>query len=78
MKRKFYTSYVYDGWTGEKVFENARVLIDVAENDEKKIPILLQRKLSDKINGRNGKTNYGTDVRFFPVTLINFWEIDLL
>ena len=78
MKRKFYTSYIHDSWSGEKIFDNSIILLDVAENDEKKIPILLQRKLSDKINGRNGKTNYGTDGRFFPVTLINFWEIDLL
>ena len=69
MKRKFYVSYVHDSYTGEKVFENARVLIEVPENDERQIPILLQEKLSKKINDRmNG--------RFFPVTLINFWEID--
>lgn len=67
--RKFYTSYVYDGWTGEKIFDNSRVLIDVPENNEKQIPILLQEKLSKKINDR-------TNGRFFPVTLINFWEID--
>ena len=76
--RKFYTSYVYDSWNGEKIFENARVLIDVPDNNEKQIPILLQEKLSYKINSRNGKTNYGNDGRFFPVTLINFWEIDIL
>lgn len=69
MERKFYTSYVHDSWNGEKVFENARVLIDVPENDEKLIPILLQEKLSKKINDR-------TTGRFFTVTLINFWEID--
>lgn len=69
MKRKFYTSYVYDSWNGEKIFDNTIVLLDVAENDEKKIPVLLQRKLSKKINDR-------TTGRFFPVTLINFWEID--
>lgn len=74
MKRKFYTSYVYDSWTGEKIFENARVLIEVPENGEKQIPLLLQEKLSAKINGLIHKTNG----RFFPVTLINFWEIDLL
>jgi hypothetical protein len=69
MKRKFYVSYVHDSYTGEKVFDNARVLIDVSENGEKQIPILLQEKLSKEINDRvNG--------RFFPVTLINFWEID--
>ena len=74
MKRKFYTSYVHDSYTGEKLFNNARVLIDVPENGEKMIPILLQEKLSAKINGLIHKTNG----RFFPVTLINFWEIDLL
>lgn len=71
MKRKFYTSYVHDSYTGEKVFENARVLIDVPENGERQIPILIQEKLSKKINDR-------TNGRFFPVTLINFWEIDIL
>lgn len=71
MKRKFYVSYVHDSYTGEKVFENARVLIDVPENCERQIPILLQEKLSKKINDR-------TNGRFFPVTLINFWEIELL
>ena len=67
--RKFYTSYVHDSWNGEKIFNNARVLIDVPENGEKQIPILLQEKLSKKINGV-------TNGRFFPVTLINFWEIE--
>ena len=71
MKRKFYTSYVHDSYTGEKLFNNARVLIEVPENGEKQIPILLQEKLSKKING-------ATNGRIFPVTLINFWEIDLL
>ena len=71
MKRKFYVSYVHDSYTGEKVFENARVLIEVPENCERQIPILLQEKLSKKINDR-------TNGRFFPVTLINFWEIDIL
>lgn len=71
MKQKFYVSYVHDSYTGEKVFENARVLIDVPENCERQIPILLQEKLSKKINDR-------TNGRFFPVTLINFWEIDLV
>lgn len=72
MKRKFYTSYVRDSWNAdEKIFDNAIVLLDVPENGEKQIPILLQEKLSKKINDRmNG--------RFFPVTLINFWEIDLI
>lgn len=71
MKRKFYTCYVHDGHTGEKLFNNTIVLIDVAEGDEKKIPVLLQENLSKKINDRS----IG---RFFPVTLINFWELDLL
>lgn len=72
MKRKFYVSYVHDSYTGEKIFENARVLLDVPENEEKQIPILLQEKLSKKINDRI------TTGRFFPVTLINLWEIDIL
>ena len=71
MKRKFYTSYVYDSWNNEKIFNNSTVVLEVAENDEKLIPVLLQRKLSKKINDK-------TTGRFFPVTLINFWEIDLL
>ena len=71
MKRKFYTSYVYDSWNGEKIFNNSTVLLEVAESDENMIPVLLQRKLSKKINE-------GTTGRFFPVTLINFWEIDIL
>ena len=72
MKRKFYTSYVRDSWRAdEKIFDNARVLIDVPENGEKMIPILLQEKLSNKINDK-------TNGRFFPVTLINFWEIELI
>ena len=70
MKRKFYTSYVYDSWTGEKIFNNAIVLLEVPENGEKQIPILLQEKLSAKIN------SHKTNGRFFPVTLINFWEIE--
>jgi hypothetical protein len=69
MKRKFYTSYVHDSYTGEKAFDNARVLIDVRESDEKLIPVLLQEKLSKKINN-------STCSRFFRVTLINFWEIE--
>ena len=69
MKRKFYTSYVHDSWSGEKIFDNARVLLDIPENGEKQIPILLQEKLFKKINDR-------TNGRFFPVTLINFWEIE--
>ena len=69
MKTKFYTSYVRDSWTGEKIFDNAIVLLDVPENKEKQIPVLLQQKLSDKINDR-------TIERFVPVTLINFWKID--
>ena len=72
MKRKFYVSYVRDSWNSdEKIFDNAIVLLEVAESDEKLIPVLLQRKLSKEINDKvNG--------RFFPVTLINFWELDLL
>ena len=71
MKRKFYTSYVYDSWNGEKLFNNAIVFIEsnIESNNEKQIPILLQQKLSNKINDN-------ATGRFFPVTLINFWEID--
>lgn len=69
MKRKFYVSYVYDSYNGEKLFNNRIILLDVLENNEKKIPVLLQEKISDKINGK-------TTGRFFPITLINFWEID--
>jgi len=70
MKRKFYVSYVRDSWDADqKIFDNAIVLLDVPENKEKQIPILLQQKLSDKINDK-------TSGRFFPITLINFWEID--
>lgn len=71
MKRKFYTSYVRDSYTEEKIFSNAIVLLDVPEDKEKQIPILLQQKLSDKVND-------GTIGRFVFVTLINFWEIDLV
>ena len=71
MKRKFYTCYVVDGHSGEKLFNNATVLLEVSESDENKIPLLLQEKLSKEINDKvNG--------RFFPVTLINFWELELL
>lgn len=68
--RKFYTSYVYDGYFGERVFNNSVVFIDFTEViNEKQIPVLLQEKLSKEINNsKNG--------RFFTVTLINFWEID--
>lgn len=69
MKRKFYVSYVYDSYTGEKVFYNAKVSLNVPENGEKQIPILLQEKLSKRIN-------INSHSRFFPVTLINFWEVD--
>lgn len=69
MKRKFYVSYVYNSYTSEKIFNNAKVLLDVPENGEKLIPVLLQEKISKKIN-------HATNGRFFPVTLINFWEID--
>ena len=76
MKRRFYTSYVHDSWNGngEKLFNNAIVLLKVPENGEKQIPLLLQEKLSAKINGLIHKTNG----RFFSVTLINFWEIELI
>ena len=70
--RKFYTSYVRDSWSNdEKIFDNTKVLIDVPENGEKQIPVLLQQKLSLLINKDSSYTG-----RFFPVTLINFWEID--
>jgi hypothetical protein len=69
MARKFYTSYVHDSWTGEKIFDNSIITIDI--NDEKQIPVLLQQKLTLLINKDSSSTG-----RFFPVTLINFWEID--
>jgi hypothetical protein len=69
MERKFYTSYVHDSWTGEKIFDNSIITIDI--NDEKQIPVLLQQKLTLLINKDSSSTG-----RFFPVTLINFWEID--
>lgn len=68
MTRTFFVSYVYDRYTGEKNFDNSTVTIDV--NDEKQLPILLQQKLSLLIN-----KNWSSSGRFFPVTLINFWEI---
>lgn len=68
MARTFFVSYVYDRYTGEKNFDNSTVTIDV--NDEKQLPILLQQKLSLLIN-----KNWSSSGRFFPVTLINFWEI---
>ena len=71
MKRKFLASYVYDSYTGEKKFDNSTITIDV--NDEKQIPVLLQQKLTLLINKDSSHTG-----RFFPVTLINFWEIDIL
>jgi hypothetical protein len=71
MKGKFYVSYIHDSWNGEKIFENAIVFLDVPEDKAKQIPVLLQQKISDKINDRMNATG-----RFFPVTLINFWEID--
>ena len=71
MTRKFYTSYVHDSWNGEKIFDNSRVLIDVPENNEKQIPLLLQQKLTLLINKDSSHTG-----RFFPVTLINFWEVE--
>lgn len=68
MTRTFFVSYVYDRYTGEKNFDNSTVTIDV--NDEKPLPVLLQQKLSLLIN-----KNWSSSGRFFPVTLINFWEI---
>jgi hypothetical protein len=68
MTRTFFVSYVYDRYTGEKNFDNSTVTIDV--NDEKQLPILLQQKLSLLIN-----KGWSSSGRFFPVTLINFWEI---
>ena len=74
MKRKFYVSYVRDSWNSdEKIFDNAIVLLDVPDDKAKQIPVLLQQKISDKINDRMNATG-----RFFPVTLINFWELELL
>ena len=68
MTRKFYTSYVHDSWNGEKIFDNSRVLIDVPKNNERQIPILLQEKLSKKINDRiNG--------RFFLLHLLTFGRL---
>ena len=76
MKRKFYVSYVRDSWDADqKIFDNAIVLLDVPVNKEKQIPVLLQQKLSDKINDKIGINNK-IGGRFFPITLINFWEID--
>lgn len=68
MTRTFFVSYVYDRYTGEKNFDNSTVTIDV--NDEKPLPVLLQQKLSLLIN-----KDWSSSGRFFPVTLINFWEI---
>lgn len=68
MTRTFFVSYVYDRYTGEKSFDNSTITIDV--NDEKQLPILLQQKLSLLIN-----KSWSSSGRFFPVTLINFWEI---
>lgn len=68
MTRTFFVSYVYDRYTGEKNFDNSTVTIDV--NDEKPLPVLLQQKLSLLIN-----KNWSSSGRFFPVTLINFWEV---
>ena len=74
MKRKFYTCYVRDSSSAdEKVFDNATVLLDVPEDGEKMIPVLLQQKLSLEVNKEVMRVG-----AFFPVTLINFWEIDLL
>jgi hypothetical protein len=68
MTRTFFVSYVYDRYTGEKNFDNSTVTIDVT--DEKQLPILLQQKLSLLIN-----KSWSSSGRFFPDTLINFWEI---
>jgi hypothetical protein len=68
MTRTFFVSYVYDRYTGEKSFDNSTITIDV--NDEKQLPILLQQKLSLLIN-----KDWSSSGRFFPVTLINFWEV---
>lgn len=68
MTRTFFVSYVYDRYTGEKNFDNSTITIDV--NDEKQLPILLQQKLSLLIN-----KDWSSSGRFFPVTLINFWEV---
>lgn len=68
MTRTFFVSYVYDRYTGEKNFDNSTITIDV--NDEKQLPILLQQKVSLLIN-----KSWSSSGRFFPVTLINFWEI---
>ena len=68
MNRTFFVSYVYDRYTGEKNFDNSTITIDV--KDEKQLPMLLQQKISLLIN--KAWTSSG---RFFPVTLINFWEI---
>ena len=68
MTKTFFVSYVYDRYTGEKNFDNSTITIDV--NDEKQLPMLLQQKLSLLIN-----KDWSPSGRFFPVTLINFWEI---
>lgn len=68
MTRTFCVSYVYDRYTGEKNFVNSTITIDVT--DEKQIPVLLQQKLTLLINKDSSHTG-----RFFPVTLINFWEM---
>ena len=68
MTRTFFVSYVYDRYTGEKNFDNSTLTIDVT--DEKQLPILLQQKISLLINKA-----WAPSGRFFPVTLINFWEI---
>jgi len=70
MYRTFYVSYVYDRYTGEKNFDNSTITIDV--EDEKQLPIILQKKLTLSVNKDSSSTG-----RFFPVTLINFWEISL-
>lgn len=70
MTKSFFTSYVYDSYTGNKIFDNAIINIDVV--NERAVPVTLQQKLSLIVN-----KDYSNDGRYFPVTLINFWEIEL-
>lgn len=70
MTKSFFTSYVYDSYTGDKIFDNAIINIDVY--NEHAVPVTLQQKLAAIVN-----KDYSTNRRYFPVTLINFWEIEL-
>lgn len=70
MTKSFFTSYVCDSYTGDKIFDNAIVNIDVT--NERAVPVTLQQKLSLIVN-----KDYSNGGRYFPVTLINFWEIEL-